>query len=211
MKEYKDKHTGETCIIIGNGPSLKFVPNHFLDKYPTFGSNRVYLKYIPKYYVCVNPLVIEQNRDDIEILDSVKFIRGGMLKSGYQLKTSGGRTFSKTPDVWIYEGYTVTFVSMELAFYMGFSIVLLVGIDHRYKYDGKPNLANKMTHDDPNHFDPDYFKNQWWNNPDLEQSERSYRMAKLEYEKAGRKIINLTSDTALDIFEKGDIQEWIAT
>ena len=213
MINYKNKHKGETCIIIGNGPSLKPILDtnmDFLNKYPTFGSNRIYLRYIPTYFVCVNPLVIDQNREDIEILDCEKFIRGGMLKSGNQLECRHHhKAFSLHPDQWVYEGYTVTFVSMQLAYWMGFTTVLLVGMDHRYIYEGKPNLANKMTHQDPNHFDPDYFQGQWWNNPDLEQSELSYWMAEEQYRKDNRKIINLTAGTALDVFEKGDIKEWL--
>ena len=44
----------ETAVIIANGPSLKNVPNEWLDKYPTFGANRVFLKYNPTYLTLVD-------------------------------------------------------------------------------------------------------------------------------------------------------------
>ena len=50
----------KTCLIIGNGPSLANVPNEFLERFFTFGSNRVYLKFTPDVYACVNPLVTRQ-------------------------------------------------------------------------------------------------------------------------------------------------------
>lgn len=210
MNEYKNKHKGETCIIVGNGPSLRYVPLHFLNQYPTFGSNRIYLHFLPKYYVCVNPLVLEQNRAEINPLPCVKFVRSGMGVDGFPLYSTRGRAFSMEPDLWIYEGYTVTFVSLQLAYWMGFTTVLLVGVDHRYKYQGKPNECHQLTGDDPNHFDPAYFRGQLWNNPDLEKSESAYRLAKETYERDGRRIINLTEGTALDVFPLGDLERYTA-
>ena len=40
VKELRDTHKGETCLVVGNGPSLKKIPKDFLKKYPTFGTNR---------------------------------------------------------------------------------------------------------------------------------------------------------------------------
>ena len=69
-----------TCLIVGNGPSLKDVPNTFLAKYPTFGSNRCYLKFLPDYYASVNPLVIHQCKREINDMQCMKFIRSDLAK-----------------------------------------------------------------------------------------------------------------------------------
>lgn len=207
LNNFKDLHRGETALVIGNGPSLKSIPDDFLSRYVSFGSNRIYLRFQPDYYVAVNPLVIAQNRDDITALDCVKFIRGGE-GGGYPLHSIGRKAFSYEPDKWIYEGYTVTFVSLQLAYWMGFTTVLLVGVDHRYEYDGKPNEQRQMDGDDPNHFDPSYFRGQEWNNPDLEKSTQAYRMARMAYETDGRRVINLTEGSRLDVFPKGSVEEW---
>jgi hypothetical protein len=132
-----------------------------------------------------------------------------MTESGHPLRISPIKQFSFKPHEYVYEGYTVTFVCMQLAYYFGFTIVLLVGMDHKYIFDGKPNEKKFMIEDDPNHFDPGYFRNQYWNNPDLNQSEASYKLAKTMFEKNGRKIINLTPETELDIFEKDDMEKWL--
>ena len=211
----KNKHAGETCIIVGNGPSLNDIPLELLEKYPTFGTNRIYLKndFTPTYYVSVNPLVIEQSIDEINALESEsKFIRAQLadkIEGAYPLRNAQAWTFSTDPLKYIFEGFTVTYVCMQLAFWMGFETVLLVGVDHYFKVKGRPNEQQTMKGDDPNHFDPNYFKGAQWNLPDLESSERAYKIAKRKYEKAGRRIINLTTKTALDIFEKGDYKAWL--
>ena len=62
---------------------------------------------------------------------------------------------------------------------------------------------------DPNHFHPGYFSGGMrWNNPDLEESERSYILARKTFEKAGRRVVNLTPGSQLDIFEREDWQSW---
>lgn len=208
LNNFKNIHAGQTCLIVGNGPSLREVPSKFLFKYDTFGSNRCYIRFMPDYYVCVNPLVISQNRADIEALDCLKFIRDGAC-GGYPLHGVGRKAFSFEPDKWIYEGYTVTFVALQLAYWMGYTTALLVGVDHRYRYDGKPNEKHLLLGGDPNHFDPNYFSGQEWNNPDLERSAQAYQLAKSAYETQGRRILNLTAGTALDVFEKGSIEEWM--
>ena len=80
-QELDGKHKGETGLIIGNGPSLKDVPIEFLHKYPTFGTNRIYLMdgFEPTYYASVNPLVVEQSVENINKLTSIKFIPYNLL------------------------------------------------------------------------------------------------------------------------------------
>ena len=208
MRAFKNRHAGQTCTVIGNGPSLKDVPDTFLDKYPTFGANRIYLRYEPTYFVAVNPLAIEQNKSEIANLECEKFLPGQFGIECHNLVSLSRKEFSLEPEEWIYEGHTVTFVSMQLAYYMGFETVLLVGVDHRYEYHGNPNEQRLMDGDDPNHFDPRYFKGQQWHNPDLERSRQAYQMADNAYRKDGRSIVNLTEGTALDVFKKGNINDY---
>jgi hypothetical protein len=211
---FADAHKGETAVIIGNGPSLRNVPLAFLKKYPSFGSNRIYLldNFTATYYCSVNPLVVQQSVTQInEYKAQAKFITDGeasLIMNSYPLVSSGIRKFSYNPAAYIFEGHTVTYVCMQLAFHMGFSTVLLVGVDHKFKMDGPPNSETIWQGDDPNHFSPDYFKGTRWNNPDLKNSEVAYRLALKAFSDAGRKIVNLTEGTALDIFEKGQVSEW---
>lgn len=205
-----NKHKDQAGIVIGNGPSLKTVPNEWLQKYPTFGTNRIYLKegFTPTYHVCVNPLVQEQFGGEIHRMNCLKFATHLEGPDVLRLQSVNLPVFSFAPDEWIFEGWTVTFVALQLAYFMGFNTVLLIGVDHRYDFSGNPNEQKLMTGDDPNHFDPNYFKGAQWNNPDLERSEASYEKAKLAFEGTGRTIINLGPDSALEVFPKGVPEEW---
>ena len=211
----QNKHRGETGLVIGNGPSLKDIPLDFLKKYPSFGTNRIYMldSFTPTYFVAVNPLVIEQFNWDINKMDCTKFITAfytqHLLTDAIPLYSSVVPCFSREPEKFVYEGYTVTYVCLQLAFFMGFTTILLVGVDHKYEFEGYPNQLVVAEGDDVNHFHPDYFGDgRRWHLPDLVQSERAYRMAKTVFDMDGRSIVNLTPESALNVFERGDVKEW---
>lgn len=211
-RDFYHKHEGETALIIGNGPSLKNVPLEFLNKYTSFGTNRIYLMdgFTPSYYCSVNPLVIGQFHEDIAKINAPKFIPAQYCfdDTCLPLNSAGMVLFSQDASAWIYEGHTVTFVCMQIAFYMGFKDLLLVGVDHNFTYEGRPNEQRTLEGNDPNHFHPDYFKGKQWNNPDLARSEHAYQLARAMYEAHGGRIINLTPDTKEPVFEKGSITDY---
>jgi len=207
--------TNDTCLVIGNGPSLKDIPLDFLKRWPSFGSNKIFMLdwFIPTYYACINPLVCEQNVDAINAMDcAVKYIRWEFhdkIDRSYPLYSSPSPSFSRDPLKYIYEGFTVTYVLLQLAFWMGFERVGLVGVDHRYTFTGMPNQLAVSGGVDTNHFHPDYFgEGVRWHNPDLKRSEQAYRMARTVFDKAGRQVVNLTPGSELDVFERKDWQEW---
>jgi predicted acylesterase/phospholipase RssA len=103
----------------------------------------------------------------------------------------------------LWEGATVTFVALQLAFHMGFDQVILIGVDHSFSSKGKPNTTVVSKGNDPNHFDPNYFgKGFRWQLPDLETSERAYRMARSAYEEDGRQVLDATIGGKLTVFPK---------
>lgn len=201
-------HYGATGIVIGNGPSLKEVPCEFLDRFPTLGSNRIYLRYIPTYYAVINELLIQQFADEINEVPSIKFAREFTTIKAYPLHLIETPMFSYAPTKWLYDGHNTTFVLLQLAFFMGFKRVYLVGVDHRYAFEGQPNERLYMAGDDPNHFSPEYFKGSEWQAPDLAVSEQAYKMAKEAYDLNKREIINLTPGSALNVFDRGG-QIWV--
>lgn len=210
----KNTHKGETCLVIGNGPSLADVPLDFLNKYPSFGTNRIYRMkdFTPTYYVAVNPEIIKQSTDEIGTIDAHKFIRDGFadkFEDAIPLKNSGQPQFSKEPLKLLYEGFSVTYVCLQLAYWMGFKTVLLVGVDHKYASNGGANVLMSAPMD--NHFSENYYQpGEVWNNPDLIRSAKAFELAKDAFSKARprRKIVNLTPETGLDVFPKGKVSEW---
>ena len=214
----KSKHEGERCFIIGNGPSLNDTDLSLLRNETTFGLNRIYLLFDKigfqtTYHVCVNPLVIEQWAAEIEALPMPKFLSWhcrDLVKRSRETMFIGDpydRTlgFAKTPIRRVWEGATVTYVAMQLAYYLGFKQVVLVGVDHNFVTQGRPHAALTSDGADPNHFDPNYFGSGYkWNLPDLPTSEAAYGLAKSAFEADGREIIDATVGGKLSVFRKVD-------
>jgi hypothetical protein len=211
----KDTRKGERCFIIGNGPSLKQTDLNRLKNEYTIGMNRIYLLFpeigfSTSYYVCVNDLVIEQCAADIQSLSLPRFVawRGRRWLHPdpdlYFLNTTyTGPIFSKNAAGRLWEGATVTYVALQTAFYLGFQEVILIGVDHNFVTQGKPNTTIVSQGDDPNHFSPGYFgKGFRWQLPDLETSEKAYRIAGRAYEAAGRRVIDATVGGKLQVYPK---------
>ena len=219
LGQFRNRHKGQRCVIIGNGPSLNKMDLSFLENEITFGMNRIFLlfdkwKFRPTYYVSVNPLVIEQSAEDIRQIDAPKFLSHKGIPFFNEpgdinfLRSVPQWFFSKDPRNGICEGWTVTYVAMQLAYFMGFDEVILIGVDHHFVTQGDPNKEVVSEGDDPNHFHPGYFgKGTRWHLPDLERSEGSYQMAKQAFEAENRRILDATVDGKLAIFPKADYRE----
>jgi hypothetical protein len=211
----KDTHRGERCFIIGNGPSLKRTDLSHLRNEHTFGLNRIYLLFpelgfTTSYFLSMNDLVIEQCAADIQALKMPVFVTWRARRwvkpaenIYYLYTTYTGPKFSRQATGRLWEGATVTNVALQTAFYLGFSKVILIGVDHNYIAPGKPNETVVSQGEDPNHFSPAYFgKGFRWQLPDLETSERGYRMARQVYEQDGRQVVDATIDGKLRVFPR---------
>ena len=172
------------------------------------------LLFYPRYYVAINRRVIEQSADEIKRLNCIKFLSDHGANHfvpesalTYLMHTKPERCFHSDLTGGFFEGYTVTFAALQRAFFMGFSSVVIVGMDHRYDFQGSPNEARVMHGKDPNHFVSSYFSGNTWDNPDLKNSERFYSMAREAFEKSGRNIVDCTVDGACTIFERGRLED----
>ena len=216
LLKFHDRHKGRRCFIIGNGPSLRQTDLSLLQGEVTFGLNRIYLLF-PElgfkttYLVSVNDLVVEQCAAELRSLDLPKFItwraRRWLSKDPRTIFVdtvyTGPENFTADATGRVFEGFTVTYVALQLAYYMGFQEVILVGVDHNFTTQGPANAAVISNGDDPNHFSPNYFgKGFKWQLPDLEGSERAYRLAKQTFERDGRKIVDATVGGKLKVFPK---------
>ena len=210
-------HEGERCFILGNGPSLAKTDLSRLKNEYTMGLNRIYLMfpelgYQTSYYLSINDLVIEQCAADIQKLTIPRFIAWRSHKwlqpdpNLFFLYTSyTGPRFSKQAMGRLWEGATVTFVALQMAYFLGFQEVILIGVDHNFVSKGKPNTTVVSAGDDPNHFSPAYFgKGFRWQLPDLGTSEKAYQLAKEAFENTGRKVMDATIEGKLTVFPKTD-------
>lgn len=214
IRQYQNRHAGQRCFILGNGPSLNHTDlSHLRNEY-TFGSNRVYLLF-PRigfettYLASINKHVIAQSGAELLDCDAPKFLSWhsredvAFAEDVAFLPATYGIDFSFDPTERIYEGATITYIQMQLAFYMGFRTVYLIGVDHYFQTQGEAHKLVTSQEDDPNHFDPNYFgKGYSWQLPDLETSELAYRLARHTFEKHGRTIYDATIGGHLTLFPK---------
>jgi len=229
LRTFKNRHKGKRCFIIGNGPSLNQIELSRLAGEPTFAVNGIFYKtretgFTPTYYVVEDKHVMRENRDEINAIPVTgqKFFptdykehitdpRSTFFRMNWGYYNSCSPNFcvprfSTDAAERVYAGQSVTIANLQLAYYMGFSQVYLVGMDFSYvvpktaRIDG-PNITS--TEDDPNHFHPDYFgKGRTWHDPKLDRVLTSYRMAKLVYEATGRTIFNATVGGQLEEFPR---------
>jgi hypothetical protein len=218
----RDRHRGERCFVLGNAPSLNLIDLERLRGETTFGLNRIYLKfeeigYETDYLVCINRHLLRQFAADFRALEAVRFLAAG---SGERFEpaerllvmpTRHAIGFARDPTSrGVHEGGTVTFAALQLAYFMGFAEVVLVGVDHRFRRSGPPNRLVTGTGHDPDHFDPAYFgPGVQWQLPDLAASERSYEIAKRAFESDRRRIVDATVGGDLRVFPKADFDQLV--
>jgi hypothetical protein len=222
LLDYADRHRGQRCFILGNGPSLAKMDLRPLASEWTFGLNRIYLMFDqmqmgfePSYYCAANDLVLDQFAPEIAELAMPKFVNWNgrnhfdpadesvlLLRQALTLSDFFGGDLLRP----ICSGGTVTYLALQVAYYMGFHQVVLIGVDHSFVDQGTPNLEETRTAErDENHFHPDYFpKGSRWQLPDLPRSAAAYRLAREVFESDGREIIDATVGGALEVFEKAE-------
>lgn len=217
--KFENIHKGKSCFIIGNGPSLNQMDLSQLKDCICIGLNKIHMhpdvdSIGVNYHVAVNSLVIKQSFNDFKHLNCPSFLAyresAGQKVRGspyYFLLTGGRLRFSPNPYSSISVGFTVTYVALQLAYFMGFTNVYLIGVDHNFVAEGKPHEKQTLDGIDQNHFHPEYFSGQEWHLPDLVGSESAYRLARDYYMQQGRLIYDATIGGKLDIFQKIDFEK----
>ncbi len=223
LKKYQNRYSGKRCFVIGNGPSLKNTNLSFLRDEYTFGMNRIYLAFEEwgfqtSFLVSVNDLVIEQCHTDFSDLRIPKFFSWRSkdllypdsqpdINTHFLHTTYTGPKFNNLITNRFWEGATVTYVCLQLAFCMGFDEVYLIGVDHSFDTKGIANQTIVSSGNDPNHFSPEYFgKGFRWQLPDLDTSEVSYQLANRNFLSAGRQVFDATIGGKLEVFPKVDYE-----
>lgn len=218
----RDKHIGERCFIIGNGPSLSVNDLDKLENEICFGTNAIYtifqqVKWRPRYYCVQDGKFIWRNSKDIsKISESQKFV---CIERSYRYprivcaKYMGIDTerfypnmpkFSEDISECIYEGFSVTYMCMQLAVYMGFKEIVLLGMDHNYSVELNPDGSlsyNESAQDHFNKFD------KVTNVPQLFNVELAYRKALEVSKEKDISIYNATRGGKLEIFERKSLEE----
>ena len=132
IDSFRGIHSGRT-FILGNGPSLG---DHDLSKLqePTFGVNRSFKAHASQYHVASDELTFREHRSDLRITPRHVFATEGRFPAEdadwvIPIKTLGDAIgWSWDLAKGVYPRFS-TYVAMQLAVYMGFTDIVLLGTD----------------------------------------------------------------------------------
>ena len=221
----KNKYAGERVWIVGNGPSLNKTNLDLIAGEHSIAMNRISLifertTWRPSMYLycsdnvhnsewgegwrsSVNDAVANPTttsliwRRYLDVVESDGTIIPIDAMTEMELASDG--TFSTNADQHISKTGTSINAAYQLAYYMGFSQIFLIGADLNWKTGGG-------TGADHNHFDPNYRAHI----PDGERERRRMRLthkyANAHFKEAGIQAFNATTDTLLDVFPLVDFE-----
>ncbi|QKE74317.1 DUF115 domain-containing protein [Arthrobacter citreus] len=215
MKILKNSHSDQRCFIVATGPSLKVEDLELLKDEVTISMNSICLVFDetdwrPTYYGIQDVGVFNLLQPAIEKYNlKYKFISNSISKQkrvtdGYfvfplnllnhmiphkKYKTK----FSDDAFKVIYDGYSITYSMIQLAVYMGFSEIYLIGVDCNYS-------LNSAQH----------FKDYGYRETSSEAVIRmisAYKQAKEYADRHQIKIYNATRGGMLEVFERVNLDE----
>ena len=216
IAEVYNKHRGERCFIVGNGPSLTMKDLDMLYRHQEIciGTNKIYHAFSrtawrPDYYIAQDQLMMKQHAAELSSMNvGYKFIADrcpdfwtsehsrGVIK--FHIKSEAFvpnlPDFSEDFSAYSVEGATVTYSAIQLAAYMGFTEIYLIGVDFDYSGD--------MTKGE-NHFCPTYIgANDAYGPFAPERCILAYRKAEVYSRLHGFRIFNATRGGKLEEFER---------
>lgn len=224
--EFKDKHQGERCYILGTGPSLKSLKADHIDllrKEVVFGVNSFYKaevvsSLVPKYYALMDNLYWEQwshtfydvvekygEKSPVFITDlRAKNLSEEALPEKKHIyiysKKYPVKEMSERLDENIFAAMNVVSYSILVAMYMGFKDIYILGCD----YNAFATAGHGHAYDDKSEVDQVdynlafYLKFYWIT------TEFHYLISKLA-KKKGISIINITPGSLLDAYPRKSI------
>ena len=218
IRKWKNLYDGKRCFIIGNGPSLKAEDLERLKDRGeiTFSSNRIYhiydrTEWRPDFYVAFEPEFCKTNADMIskievktarflniaawssERRDPDTFWMNCTLKYSLKKLSTENIRFSEDISVCVNDAYSVTYTMLQLAMYMGFDEIYLLGVDH-YDRKSDPDSQHFYRREKNEYQTPTY----------IEGIEYGYRLAYEEAEKRGISIFNASRGGSLEVYPRVD-------
>ena len=224
LKQFKDIHKGETCFVIGNGPSMTIDDLDQIHKLEikSFACNKIYLvfnqtKWRPYYYLA----------SDSKIVKDVDFETIGLNKNNmffprrFKQKIGFGNFYEIFEHNWLEQGCfstdaykgiypceTVISDALHMAYYMGFSKVYIIGVDFNYNMQSVNEETKTFENGENNYFIKDYAaKGQVLNLPNQYANILGFQAAREGFENNGREIYNATRGGKLEVFIRKDLDE----
>ena len=225
LESARDRHLGQRCFLLGSGPSLASLDPAQLDGEVVMSLNGAsQLEGLRSdYFMTVAHEWWQQN---VQWLDSQKVgtrrflppyvgcCDDGIPTSRMRVASAAEATIRglDVPQAFgldaarlIYLGGTVVFPALQVLFYLGFAEVVLLGIDHSYAHADEEAVQKSVPSSSLEHFKPDYYTDPLRIHCDIPAMERAYRMALGAWEVDGRRLLNATPNTRLDIIPRADL------
>lgn len=220
LSKFKNRYCDKRCFIIGNGPSLTGEDLKRLKNEYTFGVNRIFvmskkLDWHPTFYVAVDEDFIKSEWENIDKLKcDYCFLKGdavakGFGKSYYPIFIDSNVPIDKASykkseiSIDITKGfslsYSVTCYCIELAIYMGFKTIYLLGVDHNF-----PKIVDEKGNTVINPSIKEHFSGGGYKDGCVafykDAVTSCYEAYKNYADQNGIKIINLTRGGNLEVF-----------
>lgn len=214
--QFKNIHKGKRCFIVATGPSLAMddLDTIYQNNDFSIGMNRIYLAFEhtdwrPDYYMVGDWRCIKESGENIKALpiqykfisDSYmnfweKEIPNGVYKIHSHLVCDLGEAppFSEDLVYGTYGGATITYECIQLAVYLGFEEIYLLGVD----FDFSANYKDGYNHFITTYYDKNSETGFFLDRESLD----AYRAAKEYADEHGIKIYNATRGGKLEIFER---------
>lgn len=224
IEHLKDSKKGKRCFIVGNGPSLSVDDLEMIKEEDSFAVNRIYkifnqTTWRPTFYFSQDERVLEEIKDDMHLLfdecegiflnSSIYNHFKGIQKDNlyfvydvYEDSYPEMPNFSMEANKKVYEGFTVAYACIQMAVYMGYSEIYIIGTDHNYS---SQRLGDgTMVHDETvKNYMPGLEGNVCYP-PQLVKSTLAFRKSREVCEKRGIVIRNATRGGKLEEFERVD-------
>ena len=238
LEPYRGRYKGQRCFIVGNGPSLRAEDLERIKGEFCIGCNRVYklfneTSWRPRVYTGVDENLFRDTFKEVSSLDAelklcsllatdmmypVKdLLPLKLISKGDWIVYQRLPEFSDDITKCVYHATTISYINMQIAAFMGFDEVFLLGFDHQFpqqwrispvvlknpeKYvnaESIPGGCYKVRGCGQSEFYPsDYSGSAYC----IEEVTRGYRKAKMYFEEHGRRIANVTRGGKLDVFER---------
>lgn len=169
IKSLKNKYKGERCFIVCTGPSLTTDDLELIKDEHTFGMNSICLLYDktdfrPSFYGCIDEgvwlklreKIINTNNDSTFLFIGERQTKHDKLRSNwYEIPVNVAYhtydryfrnkfwcKFSDDAYLGVYDLYSVTHFLIQVAIYMGFNEIYLLGADCNFPKTGKIHFTD---------------------------------------------------------------------
>jgi hypothetical protein len=154
--EFKNIHRGRRLFILASGPSLNEVDLSPLSRRIVMGLNRSVLLFPETNYHCtMDQRLFEQYADELKKTRFLFTLEGRPW--GVPIRLLGSEGFSWDLEEGVYSGYTISYVALQIAVYMGFNEIFYFGLDLSHDKGGNTHFFGKDFHS-RNHVESEFPK-----------------------------------------------------